>query len=188
MKGGKTSRMLTVKIQRRFIIQSLVIVSLIAGLFYSIYTNFLLNKETVGQDQNQTAPDFTLHDIHGNEIKLSDFQGKGIVLNFWATYCPPCEKEMPYLNKVYQEYKEKGIDILAVNAKEPRVIVSPFASEKKLSFPILLDRTGAVVDTYNISNLPVTFFIDENGVIIEKFSGELTEGKIRSSVKSIIPE
>lgn len=160
------------------------------GMLYTVYTNFFLNKETIakGHEQNQTAYDFTLQDLEGSEISLSDFKGNGVVLNFWATYCPPCEKEMPYLNNVYQEYKEKGIKILAVNAKEPRIIVSPYVEEKNLSFPILLDRTGTTIDQYKILNLPVTFFIDEDGVIIEKFSGELTEKKIRSSVESIIPE
>lgn len=159
-------------------------------MLYTVYTNFFLNKETIakGHEQNQTAYDFTLQDLEGSEISLSDFKGNGVVLNFWATYCPPCEKEMPYLNNVYQEYKEKGIKILAVNAKEPRIIVSPYVEEKNLSFPILLDRTGTTIDQYKILNLPVTFFIDEDGVIIEKFSGELTEKKIRSSVESIIPE
>jgi peroxiredoxin len=168
----------------------LVAVILVLGMLYTVYTNFFLNKETIakGHEQNQTAYDFTLQDLEGSEISLSDFKGNGVVLNFWATYCPPCEKEMPYLNNVYQEYKEKGIKILAVNAKEPRIIVSPYVEEKNLSFPILLDRTGTTIDQYKILNLPVTFFIDEDGVIIEKFSGELTEKKIRSSVESIIPE
>lgn len=168
----------------------LVAVILMLGMLYTVYTNFFLNKETIakGHEQNQTAYDFTLQDLEGSEISLSDFKGNGVVLNFWATYCPPCEKEMPYLNNVYQEYKEKGIKILAVNAKEPRIIVSPYVEEKNLSFPILLDRTGTTIDQYKILNLPVTFFIDEDGVIIEKFSGELTEKKIRSSVESIIPE
>lgn len=172
----------------KFLLKSLVAVILVLGLLYPVYTNFFLNKETVAKGQNHAADDFTLQDLDGNEISLSDFKGKGVVLNFWATYCPPCEKEMPYLNNVYKEYKDKGIEILAVNAKEPRILVSPFVEEKNLRFPILLDRTGTTVDQYKILNLPITFFIDEDGVIIEKFSGELTEKKIRSSVERIISE
>lgn len=172
----------------KVLLKSLVAVILVLGLLYPVYTNFFLNKETVAKGQNHAAYDFTLQDLDGNEISLSDFKGKGVVLNFWATYCPPCEKEMPYLNNVYQAYKDKGIEILAVNAKEPRILVSPFVEEKNVRFPILLDRTGTTVDQYKILNLPITFFIDEDGVIIEKFSGELTEKKIRSSVEQIIPE
>jgi peroxiredoxin len=174
----------------KFLLKILVAVILVLGLLYPVYTNFFLNKETVakGQDQNQAAYDFTLQDLEGKKISLSDFKGKGVVLNFWATYCPPCEKEMPYLNNVYQEYKEKGIEILAVNAKEPRILVSPFVEEKNISFSILLDRTGTTVDKYQILNLPTTFFIDEDGVIVEKISGELTETKIRSLVERIVPQ
>jgi peroxiredoxin len=174
----------------KLLLKGLVAVILVLGLLYTVYTNFFLHNETVakGQDQHEAAYDFTLQDLEGEERSLSDFKGKGVVLNFWATYCPPCEKEMPYLDNVYQEYKEKGIEILAVNAKEPRIFVSPFVEEKNLSFPILLDRTGTTVDEYQVLNLPTTFFIDEDGVIVEKISGELTEKKIRSSVERIIPQ
>lgn len=174
---------------RQPLIKSLVAVILILGLIYTIYTAFPLNKETLGKgnDENYSAYDFSLQDLDGNEISLSDFKGRSVVLNFWATYCPPCEKEMPYLNNIYEEYKGKGIEVLAVNAKEPRIIVSPFVEEKNLKFPVLLDRTGTIVDQYKILNLPVTFFIDENGTIIERSSGELTEKKIRNSVEQIIP-
>lgn len=174
----------------KLLLKGLVAVILVLGLFYTVYINLFLHNETVakGQGQHEAAYDFTLQDLEGKEISLSDFKGKGVIVNFWATYCPPCEKEMPYLNNVYQAYKDKGIEILAVNAKEPRILVSPFVEEKNLSFPILLDRTGTTVDQYKILNLPITFFIDEDGVIIEKFSGELTEKKIRSSVERIIPE
>jgi peroxiredoxin len=95
---------------------------------------------------------------------------------------------MPHLNSIYKEYKDKGIEVIAVNATEPRVIIRPFVQEYGLDFPILLDRTGSVVDQYDILNIPVTFFINEEGKIIEKSSGELTEESIRSSVKRIIPK
>ena len=175
---------------RQSLIKSLVAVLLILGLIYTIYTALPLNKKTLGKgnDENYSAYDFSLQALDGNEISLSDFKGRGVVLNFWATYCPPCEKEMPYLNNIYEKYKEKGIEVLAVNAKEPRIIVSPFVKEKNLKFPVLLDRTGTTVDQYKVLNLPVTFFIDENGMIIERSSSELTEKKIRNSVEQIIPE
>ncbi|MDY0943199.1 thiol-disulfide oxidoreductase ResA [Priestia megaterium] len=170
-------------------IKSLVAAILILGLIYTIHNTLSSNKETLDKenDENYSVYDFSLQDLDGNEISLSDFKGRSVVLNFWATYCPPCEKEMPYLNNIYEEYKKKGIEVLAVNAKEPRIIVSPFVKEKNLKFPVLLDRTGTTVDQYKVLNLPVTLFIDENGTIIERFSGELTEKKIRNSVEQIVP-
>ncbi|MCO0599880.1 thiol-disulfide oxidoreductase ResA [Peribacillus butanolivorans] len=170
-----------------FFIKSLVTAILVLGLGYTIYTNLIIKNEAVTIDQSNLAPDFTLQDLKGNEVKLSDYRGKGVILNFWATYCPPCEKEMPYLNKVYQEYEDKGIEILAVNAQEPRIIVSPFVLEKKLSFSILLDRTGEAIEQYKVNNLPVTYLINEDGEITQTISGELTEKKVRSYVESIIP-
>ncbi|MBO1000638.1 thiol-disulfide oxidoreductase ResA [Bacillus sp. SD075] len=171
-----------------FFIKSLVTAILVLGLSYTIYTNLIIKKEAAALDQSNLAPDFTLQDLNSNEVKLSDYRGKGVLLNFWATYCPPCEKEMPYLNNVYQQYKDKGIEILAVNAQEPRIIVSPFVSEKKLSFPILLDRTGEAVDLYKVNNLPVTYLINENGEITQTIFGELTEKKVRIYLESIIPK
>ncbi|MGG0382128.1 thiol-disulfide oxidoreductase ResA [Priestia filamentosa] len=172
------------------LLMSLVILVLLLGLGYTVYVNFFKNEKNVakGANLNDIAFDFTLQDLHGNEVSLSDFRGKGIILNFWATYCPPCKKEMPHLNNIYKEYKDKGIEVLAVNANEPRVIIKPFVQEYGLHFPILLDRTGSVVDQYDILNIPVTFFINEEGEIVEKSSGELTVESIRSSVKHIIPK
>ncbi|MGG3643503.1 thiol-disulfide oxidoreductase ResA [Bacillus gobiensis] len=179
-----------VKHAGHFLIKSLAAIILLLGLFYTVYSNFFMSSEKASKDhdQNNLAPDFTLQDLDGDVIRLSDFKGKAVILNFWATYCPPCDKEMPLLNKVYEEYKDKGLEILAVNAGEPRIIVSPYVNEKNLRFPILLDRTGTAVDHYDILNIPATYFINEDGVLIEKFPGELTEEKILSSLEQIIPD
>ena len=129
-----------------------------------------------------------MKDLEGNEVKLEDYRGKGVLLNFWATYCPPCEKEMPYLESAYKDYKDKGIEILAVDVGEPRILVNQFVSKKELSFPVLLDWNGDTADLYEVHTLPVTFLINEEGEITEKISGELTEENIHHYLESIIPE
>nr|WP_318839115.1 thiol-disulfide oxidoreductase ResA [Priestia endophytica] len=189
-RGGRSILKYRTKKFSSSLLTGLVILVLLLGLGYTVYVNFFKNEKNVakGADLNDIAFDFTLQDLHGNEVSLSDFRGKGVILNFWATYCPPCKKEMPHLNSIYEEYKDKGIEVIAVNATEPRVIIRPFVQEYGLDFPILLDRTGSVVEQYDILNIPVTFFINEEGKIIEKSSGELTEESIRSSVKRIIPK
>ena len=154
---------------------------------YVFYIEVFKGKEVVAAKVGSTAPDFTLKSLDGTERTLSDYRGKGIVLNFWATYCPPCEKEMPYLEKAYQKYKDQGVEILAVDVAEPTRLVNQFVSQKNITFPILLDRDELMIEQYQVQNLPITFFINSNGEIIDKVSGELTEEKIKEGFELIKP-
>lgn len=173
--------------KRGFFIKGLITIILVIGLGYTIYTNLIETKEETA-DESNLAPNFTLEDLQGKKIKFEDYRGKGVLLNFWATYCPPCEKEMPYLESAYKDYKNKGVEVLAVDVGEPRIIVNQFVSKKELSFPVLLDWNADAADLYEVNTLPVTFLINEKGEITEKISGEMTEKKIYHYVKSIVPE
>lgn len=120
-----------------------------------------------------SAPDFTLNDIDGKKVNLSEFRGKVVLLNFWATWCGPCRAEMPSLHNLYNEYKDKGFVVIAISADTSEKPVKSFAKELKLSFPILMDKNKAVsFDDYGVLGLPTTFLIDKNGIIIEKIMGE----------------
>jgi peroxiredoxin len=120
-----------------------------------------------------TAPDFTLNDINGKKVNLSEFRGKVVVLNFWATWCGPCRAEMPSLNNLYNEYKDKGLVVLAVSMDTSEKPVKSFVKELKLAFPVLMDKDKAVsFDEYAVLGLPTTFLIDKNGGVIEKIMGE----------------
>ncbi|MEW6739417.1 MAG: peroxiredoxin family protein [Nitrospirota bacterium] len=120
-----------------------------------------------------SAPDFTLNDINGKKVNLSEFRGKAVLLNFWATWCGPCRAEMPSLNNLYNEYKDKGLVVLAVSVDASEKPVKSFARELKLTFPVLMDKDKAVsFDEYAVLGLPTTFLIDRNGVVIEKIMGE----------------
>ena len=90
---------------------------------------------------------------------------RGLYLIFWATYCPPCEKEMPLLEKAYQKYKDEELTVLAVDVAEPTSDCQSLCFSKKLTFPILLDRDGLVAENYQVQNLPITFFINSKGEI-----------------------
>lgn len=158
---------------------------LLIAIGYVIYSEFFLEKEVVAANVGSVAPDFTVNNLDGIEQALSDYRSKGVVLNFWATYCPPCEKEMPLLEKTYQAYKDGGIEVVAVDVAEPTPIVNHFVTQKKLTFPILLDREGLVAENYQVQNLPITFFINSNGEIVEKVSGELTEEKLKQGIELI---
>ena len=94
---------------------------------------------------------------------------------------------MPYLEKAYQKYKDQGVEILAVDVAEPTRLVNQFVSQKNITFPILLDRDELMIEQYQVQNLPITFFINSNGEIIDKVSGELTEEKIKEGFELIKP-
>lgn len=118
------------------------------------------------------APDFELKTLDGETVKLSQFKGKKVMLNFWTTWCPPCKAEMPDMQKFYTEEGDK-IQILAVNI-DPEYDVAGFVEKMKINFPILLDEDDKVMNAYQILTIPTTFFIDEKGVIQNKFMGAMT--------------
>ncbi|CAH2715992.1 Thiol-disulfide oxidoreductase ResA [Neobacillus rhizosphaerae] len=117
------------------------------------------------------APDFELKTLTGETVKLSSLKGKKVMLNFWATWCPPCKAEMPEME---QFYKQAGDDvvILAVNI-DPQLDVQGFVNENKITFPILLDADDKVNETYQILSIPTTYFIDSKGIIKNKFTGSM---------------
>ncbi|MBS4189411.1 TlpA family protein disulfide reductase [Bacillus sp. FJAT-49705] len=112
------------------------------------------------------APDFELKNLKGETVKLSDYKGQKVMLNFWATWCPPCKAEMPDMQKFYTESGD-NIAILAINI-DPEYDVAGFAKELGLDFTILLDDQDKVNTVYKILTIPTTFFIDENGIITHK--------------------
>lgn len=119
------------------------------------------------------APDFNLYNLDSQEIGLSDLKGKPIIINFWATWCPPCKAEMPAFEKAFQEYQATDLQIIAINAtdQDSQINVSQFIQQHGITFPIPLDPTGSASRDYLIHSLPTTYFIDENGVIIEIIIG-----------------
>lgn len=132
------------------------------------------------------APQFELQTIEGRTVKLSDFKGRFVVLNFWATWCVPCIKEMPELEKTYQALGESNIQIMGVNLAEPKKMVKKFTRDHQLSFPVLLDGYGNTSEKYKVRSLPVTYFITPDGIVREKIlGGGLTREIIETKIKRI---
>ncbi|MFC4600266.1 TlpA disulfide reductase family protein [Cohnella hongkongensis] len=129
-----------------------------------------------GTQKGQLAPDFALTDLQGNPVKLSDFKGKRVLLNFWATWCPPCRVEMPHMQKFYEDYQEEDVVILGVNMtlteKNPDG-VQTFVNDEQLTFPIVLDEEGEVMQDYQVVAYPTTYLLDSKGVIRETFRGAI---------------
>ena len=129
------------------------------------------------------APDFTLPNLAGETVALSDLQGRVVLVNIWATWCPPCRAEMPAIEAVYQRYRDQGFTVLAVNQMEPQVAVADFVQELGLTFPIVLDGQGSVSQLYRVRALPTTFFIGRDGMIRDMLiGGPMSESFIESKV------
>ncbi len=125
-----------------------------------------------GVYEGETPPDFVLKDLKGEEVSLKRFRGKIVLLNFWATWCPPCRKEIPSMIKLYKRYNDKGLEIIGVNLdRMDKSGVEKFSSEYNITFPILLDPTGKIATLYGITALPATFILDRNGKIQERVAG-----------------
>lgn len=115
--------------------------------------------------QGKAVGDFMLSNLSGESLNLSDFRGKYVLLNAWATWCPPCRAEMPDLNNFYNEHKDKGFEILAINAGETKETASAFANMLDLQFSILLDTDGKVLTGLGITGFPTSILIDPEGKV-----------------------
>jgi len=135
------------------------------------------------------APDFTLDTLDGDTVTLSDLRGKAVLVNLWATWCPPCRSEMPAIQKLYDEYKDQGFVVLAVNATNQDQVskIPDFIQEYGLTFPILLDTAGEVSRQYQLRSLPSSFFIGRDGVIQEVvIGGPMAETLLRTRIEKIL--
>jgi len=171
--------------KKRLWMRTVILLLLLAAVGYTVYSNFFTEKArvTVGSE----APDFVLTDLNGETHRLSDYRGKGVFLNFWGTWCKPCEKEMPYINRQYEVYKKQGVEVIAVNVGESKLAVEKFAERFGLKFPIVIDRQDQVMNAYDIDPLPTTFLIDKNGEIVKVITGTMTESMVQQYMESIKP-
>jgi peroxiredoxin len=137
------------------------------------------------------APDFALSTLEGDDVTLSDLRGKAMLLNFWATWCPPCRAEMPAMQRVYSDYDPDEFVILAVNntQQDSMDAVDAFVLEQELSFPVLLDITGDVSGLYQVTSMPTSFFVDAEGIIREVvIGGPMSEALLRTRVERLLEE
>lgn len=176
------------KMKKRFIFRTVVLAILVGAVVFALVTN--LNKDKEIYKVGDKAPDFELLQINENndleKIRLSDLEGKGVMLNFWATYCKPCEVEMPYMESLYPEYKD-DIEIVAVSLDASDLVIHQFIDKYDLTFPVLHDKKTEVMDLYNVGPIPSTFFINSEGEIVDKVAGALTLEKLESYFKEIQP-
>ncbi|HLF25616.1 MAG TPA: TlpA disulfide reductase family protein [Anaerolineae bacterium] len=135
------------------------------------------------------APAFTLKTLAGGQASLSDYQGRPMFLNFWASWCGPCREEMPEIIEAYQAYKDAGLQVLAIDNTQLDVVddVQAFVDEFQMPFPVLLDAEGAVAAAYSVLGLPTSVFIDANGIVQGVNVGPLTGDELETYIGDILP-
>lgn len=122
--------------------------------------------------QPEPAPNFTLEDVQGNIHSLSEYRGKVIILNFWATWCRPCRKEMPSMQRAWEQVRDQGVVLLAVDWKEDKEMVAMFLEKYPIDFPIPMDKDGSLAADLGVRGLPTTFVIDPQGQVVYRVVGE----------------
>lgn len=185
----------------KWLIIAVLLVGLLAGAtaLYKKYSeefnmdNQVQNEESTitGEHadnvQSNVAPDFTVTDINGNKVKLSDFKGKPVVLNFWATWCYYCKVEMPDFNEAYKKYPD--VQFLMVNATgtngETVESAKAYIEQEKFEFPVFFDTEYAALRTYGVSSFPMTIFIDEEGNIVSSRLGMLTKEALETELEKL---
>ena len=175
---------------QRIILYVLILITGAAWILISTDpTNANGNAKSSAPQAGFIAPDFTLNTPSGEPYNLSELKGRAILVNFWATWCPPCRAEMQTIEKIYLEYKVQGFIVLAINTtyQDDPFLIIPFTTGRNLTFPILLDETGEVANAYQLHSLPSSFFIDRTGKIRKvAIGGPMSEALLRTRIEEIL--
>lgn len=172
--------------------RAISVIVLLLGLAWIVFSadpSGASNKDVSAPRPGFLAPDFTLQTTDGETVTLSNLRGQAVLVNIWASWCAPCRAEMPAMQRVYEDYKEQGLVILAVNStvQDSAESAKSFASELGLTFPILLDVEGLVTRLYLVQGLPASFFIGRDRVIREVVpGGPMSEVLLRTRIESIL--
>ncbi|MGC1456241.1 MAG: TlpA disulfide reductase family protein [Nitrospirota bacterium] len=147
----------------------------IPSLFIFLFLTLFV-RDAVSLDAAQIgkpAPEFTLINVNGGKGSLSEYKGKVVLLNFWATFCGPCKAEMPSLNSLFLSYQKDDFIVLAVSTDDSEKPVQSFIRKKAIAFPVLIDKDQEVYfEKYGVIGLPTSFLIDRDGLVREKFLGD----------------
>ena len=133
-----------------------------------------------------TAANFQLPSLSGEPVALSDYQGQVILVNTWATWCPPCKAEMPGINEFYQTHQNDGFVVLAINSQEDAATVQRFITAQGFTFPVLLDTRASVLDQYKVRGLPTSFVIDRDGIIRYIHTGAITRQQLEDVIGPLL--
>jgi len=165
---------------------------ILAGAVMIVSVAFAVIVLTAGDDSarpasaSQTAADFTLPGLSG-DVSLADFRGKYVLVNFWASWCPPCKAEMPDLYAYHRQYQDQGFTLLGVNVAEDKATVQAFLAANGFDFPVALDLTGAVYQRYGGDGLPSSFLIGPDGSLVKAWRpGAITRAMLDRDVTPLL--
>lgn len=150
-----------------------------------------IEKQKIEQQERTselTAPDFSLSLINGGTLKLSEYFGKVIILDFWATWCPPCRAEIPDFISLYNEYKDRGLVIIGISVDDSIEPVKKFIQQNNVNYPVVMGNSKVIQDYGGITGIPTTFIIDKKGNIVEKFVGYRPKEVFEKSIKRLLSE
>lgn len=177
------------KMRRRLFFRIAVLAVLIGSVVFVLVAN--AKKDKYIYRAGDDAPDFKLSQINDeidmDSIQLSKLEGKGVMINFWATYCKPCEEEMPYMQGLYDIYQDQGFEIIAVNVDSTEFVATQFVKKFELNFPVVRDSEKLVRELYSIKPLPSSIFISPEGKIVRKVDGKLELEQLEGFIKEILP-
>jgi thiol-disulfide isomerase/thioredoxin len=146
------------------------------------------NLSAIPMEMDYEAPQLDVVTLDGMPVSLADFRGRVVLVNLWATWCPPCRQEMPTLNSFYKQYKDQGFELIAIDQEEARDIVEPFVEEYGLEFPIWLDQNNLAQGAFKTVNLPSSYVIDRDGRIRLMWIGGISKTNLEQYVPKIILE
>jgi peroxiredoxin len=172
--------------KRRFFIRTGILLVMLAALCYTMYNSVFAKQDQV--KEGSIAPNFVLQSVDGERIELKDLKGKGVFLNFWGTWCGPCKQEFPYMANQYEVFKDRGVEIVAVNVGESNIAVKNFMDAYGVNFPVAMDKDRQVTEAYDITPLPTTFLINPEGKVIKVIKGTMTERNVYEYMNLIKPK
>jgi peroxiredoxin len=146
----------------------------------------LVPSQMPAPEAGRPAPDFEALTVDGERVRLSDLRGKAVLLNFWATWCAPCRLEMPEIQAAYDEYRDRGLVVVAIDVAEDAEAVQPFLRELGLTFPAVLDPKTELALTYRVTGLPTSFFIGRDGVIRDVHLGPMLGPTLRAKLEQVL--
>jgi cytochrome c biogenesis protein CcmG/thiol:disulfide interchange protein DsbE len=170
---------------------ALAVAGFLAFGFLALLVWGMLNKEPItglsGVTMvNRPAPDFTLETFNGDTLSLQDLQGRPVIINFWASWCPPCRIEAPLLERTWRAYKERGPIFIGVNIQDRKEDALNYIREFDITYPNGPDPTGEIAIDYGVSGLPVTFFVSKRGEVVRRWVGAVEKSVLISAIEEIM--
>lgn len=175
------------KKKKRSLTRGIILAVLAVAIVYTVFTAVTQEKKEalkVGAE----APNFEVVDLEGNTFRLSDHRGEGVVLNFWGTWCEPCKREFPAMERQYKHFEKQGVNLIAINIEQTDLEVQTYVQNMGMTFPVAIDKTRSILNAYSVKPLPTTILINQDGIVEKVITGEMTEAQIKAHFESIIPE